>query len=139
MNLISHLDDNDLVLLKFSKSETNTILSWEHSKEFEFNEIMYDVIKSKEVGDSVLYWCWQDNDETYLNKRFKENLANALQNDGKSNRLLSQLSNYLSIFYTTESNKISHNNSFYTIKYFSQNIKFYQSIVICPNSPPPNC
>lgn len=48
------------VLLKFTLEESRTKLRWEHAGEFEYNTQMYDIVRTKTVGDSVYYWCWRD-------------------------------------------------------------------------------
>lgn len=68
-----------LVLLKFTKKETISLLKWQHDKEFEFCEVMYDVVKEELHGDSVFYYCWQDNEETQLYRKVKRLLAFSLQ------------------------------------------------------------
>ena len=69
--IIAGISRDKLVLLGFLSSETKTKLRWEHSKEFEFDNQMYDIVETNQVKDSVYYWCWLDNDETQLNKHLK--------------------------------------------------------------------
>ena len=47
--MVAGIDQNELVLLKFSKEEAEKQLRWEHSKEFEYEGQMYDVV-SKEIN-----------------------------------------------------------------------------------------
>jgi len=82
--IISGIDKEELVLLKFSKQEAKTKLEWEHSKEFEYDEEMYDVVETQSIGDSVYYWCWWDHKETRLNKQLGELVAKVLGSDEKS-------------------------------------------------------
>lgn len=69
--LIAGIDRTDLVLLKFTKKQANN-LKWEHSKEFEYRDQMYDVVEAEWKGDSVYYWCWWDHEETRLNKQLAQ-------------------------------------------------------------------
>ena len=78
--IIPKIELNDLVLLKFTFEETQSLLKWEHSKEFEFNGIMYDLVKTESKNDSIFYWCWEDREETELNKTVIR-LANLFLND----------------------------------------------------------
>lgn len=73
--MIEGVDKEDLVLLTFDKDDIETILDWKHSKEFSYQEEMYDIVQSEDKGDSISYFCWWDNKETELNKQ----LANVLQ------------------------------------------------------------
>ena len=61
--------EEELVLLSFTETEISEKLRWEHSKEFEFEGQMYDIVKSKKEGDRTYYWCWLDAEETELNQK----------------------------------------------------------------------
>ena len=136
--LISQLDDNQLIILKFSKDELYFKLRWEHSKEFEYNEVMYDIVKSEEKGDSVSYLCWQDDEETAINKKFLSILHSVLQKDKKANKLFSQLINMQFNYLLFEFPFIGKNNLYEIILYRAHINNFYQSIYISPSPPPPN-
>jgi hypothetical protein len=79
--IIDGIDTKELVLLIFTEEEANTRLHWEHSKEFEYNGLMYDMVKMEIIGDTAYYWCWCDHEETKLNKQFDDLVAYALGND----------------------------------------------------------
>ncbi|MBK9107612.1 MAG: hypothetical protein IPM92_04310 [Saprospiraceae bacterium] len=66
--LISGIDREDLVLLKFTDEEMKSQLQWEHSKEFKFKGEMFDVVERNIVGDTTYFWCWWDYKETKLCK-----------------------------------------------------------------------
>lgn len=74
-------DEEQFILLKFSKDEAKTKLKWEDATEFEYNGQMYDVIKSFENGDSIFFWVWCDNEETSLKKHYHALLSNLLYNN----------------------------------------------------------
>lgn len=82
--MISGLKEGELVTLSFSTQEAEAKLDWEHSKEFEYNGQMYDVVESKITADSAVYVCWPDDDETLLNKQLKGIVAVALGHHQKS-------------------------------------------------------
>jgi hypothetical protein len=67
--LMAGIDKDELVLLKFTQEETTTRLRWKHSKEFEYNSQMYDVVETETTGDTTYYWCWWDHEETKLNQQ----------------------------------------------------------------------
>lgn len=73
--------EEDLVRLRFSKAETQTLLRWEHAAEFEYLGQMYDIIHSEASGDSLYYWCFRDEAETRLNQQIAE-LHKAIFNTG---------------------------------------------------------
>jgi hypothetical protein len=79
--MIAGMDKDELVLLKFTKEESQTKLRWEHSKEFEYNSQMYDIAEKEIKGDTIYYWCWWDHEETRLNRQLDDLVANVLGNN----------------------------------------------------------
>ncbi|MDK2771954.1 MAG: hypothetical protein KYX68_06975 [Flavobacterium sp.] len=79
--IIAGIDKKELQILKFHHQEVNQKVEWEHSKEFEFNGKMYDIVKKEIVNDSVQFFCWLDEEETELNRRLKTLLINVYHND----------------------------------------------------------
>lgn len=77
-HIVSGIDEKGLVLLEFSKMETESLLRWEHSREFEYNGQMYDIVESWVQGDTVYYRCLWDRAETKLNCRLRELAVRAL-------------------------------------------------------------
>lgn len=67
--IIAGISKSELIKLHFSKTEIKTKLRWKHSKEFEYDEQMYDVVIKEQNNDSITYWCWWDFEETRLNKQ----------------------------------------------------------------------
>ena len=57
-----------LTYLAFSLKDSQTQLEWEHSREFEFEGNMYDVMGQEICGDTIGYWCWLDHKENRINK-----------------------------------------------------------------------
>ncbi len=93
------LKPSELVLLKFTKSESQTKLHWEHAKEFEFAGQMYDIIETEIKGDSIFYHCWWDHAETMLNKQLKNLLADALEKDPKNSESQKRLLHFYKSLY----------------------------------------
>ncbi|PTB91022.1 hypothetical protein C9994_16285, partial [Marivirga lumbricoides] len=75
--MIAGMDKNELVLLKFTSEEAK-VLKWEHAKEFEYQNEMYDVVEQQTIGDTTYYWCWWDHEETALNKQLSLLVVKAL-------------------------------------------------------------
>ena len=100
--MIGGLDQNELVLLKFSKEETKEKLQWEHSKEFEYNGQMYDVVSKEIRGDTIYYRCWWDHEETALNKKLKKLVAGAFDQDEDQQQTHKRLNNFLQSFFISE-------------------------------------
>ncbi|GAB3806441.1 hypothetical protein GCM10028819_41800 [Spirosoma humi] len=65
------IDANEIVLLKFSISDSKKQLHWEHDWEFEYKGQMYDLIETTVNGDSIRYKCLWDKEETRLNRQLE--------------------------------------------------------------------
>jgi hypothetical protein len=70
-NYESHLHQ-----LTFSASEAAN-LHWEHKdKEFRHEGLMYDVVSTEKINDSVIYYCIADEEETHLFAWLGKNIDN---------------------------------------------------------------
>lgn len=97
--LIAGLDKKELVFFAFSQKEVETKLHWEHSKEFEYKQQMYDVVEKKIIKDSIHLWCWWDFQETKLNKQLQSLLTVAFQNDTKTTQKKDQVFGFYKLLY----------------------------------------
>jgi hypothetical protein len=84
--IISGIDENELCLLGFLKSETDEKLRFEHEKEFEYLGEMYDIVDVKCSGDSIYYLCWWDHEETKLNKKLKKLLERHMDTKNRNDK-----------------------------------------------------
>lgn len=136
-HIIAGIRKSDLVLLIFSTEETRTLLRWEHSREFEYNRQMYDIVETESLGDTVYYWCWWDQEETKLNEQLRELAAQALgetPNFGDDRgSLVSAMRSFCctALFYWKPSAPESSLNRFLPYS------DLYSSIDIRPPTPPP--
>ena len=132
--MIAGLDDRELIILKFKISNTKSNLKWKHSKEFEYEGEMYDVVKSIVKGDTILYTCWWDNKETKLNKQLAhligDIIGNNPQNKENQKRLVS--------FYQ----KLFHENTFSFIEFYqinkSNSYYWFNNTIYSLNTPAPS-
>jgi len=136
-NIIAGINKSELALLKFSREEINIKLRWEHPKEFEYNNEMYDIVESEIRNDSVYYWCWRDYEETQLNKKLDILVKHASGMNKKNTEQANQIMNFFSSFY---------NNNFadnYNLKPPVSKAVFpiwllnYSSRNTIPDTPPP--
>jgi hypothetical protein len=97
--LLQGIDRSELVLLKFSEDDKNTRLKWKHSKEFEFEGEMYDVVETMLVGDSTHYWVWWDDEETKLNHTLNDLAFLAFGNRPKKQEHQQRFSQFFKSFY----------------------------------------
>lgn len=80
-NIIAGINKTELQILQFHHQEVDQKVEWEHSKEFEFEGKMYDVVEKEIINDSIRFFCWLDEEETELNKRLKSLLTDVYQKD----------------------------------------------------------
>lgn len=133
--IIEGISKEELVLLKFSKSDLKQ-LKWKHSKEFEYDGSMYDIVDSIQSSDSISYWCWWDNKETKLNKQLDHSLALIFGKDKRTQRSQDHLSHFIQTLYHSVSSIAYDPKAISIVGIHEENIdliKHYYS----PPTPPP--
>ena len=135
--MIAGIDKNELVFFTFSNKDIQTKLRWEHAKEFEYKNQMYDVVEKSISKDSTQLWCWWDYKETKLNKQLDQLLVSVFQNDSKSKEKQDQVFKFYKMVYLpSEFNwKPFLENSF--CKTSTCKEVFYKSIPSLISLPPP--
>lgn len=58
--------DSEIVILRFSPEDFQSLV-WEHSREFEWQGDMYDVVAISEQGAYIEVSCWMDSKEKQFN------------------------------------------------------------------------
>ena len=135
--MISGINRDELVLLKFTKTEKQQKLKWKHSREFEYNGEMYDIVAREEKGDTSFFWCWWDHEETKLNKQLKELVSYQFgKNPGKQENQKRFFNFFKTIIFTASLEKIEI--AFFELnRYFGYKHSLYQSLSNPPPPPPP--
>ena len=131
------IDRDELVLLKFSKKDAQIMLRWEHSKEFEYDHQMYDVVKKMTLGDTVYCWCLTDHEETKLNRRLEELSEQTFGKGPKIREKHEVLISFFKLLYFSESFDWK-GSVFETFDgQFRLSLNLYSSVTIQPPTPPP--
>lgn len=104
--LVSKISKNELLHLKFSVIDSQTKLFWEHSKEFEFNGEMYDVVKQENHGDSISYYCILDNEETALNQEINKLVFLFLNQNNQEKESKNKLKEFYKNLYLSQCNAL---------------------------------
>lgn len=97
--MMAGMSKERLVRLAFTQAQADTLLRWEHAKEFEFQNQMYDVLEQKKQGDSMVYWCWWDQEETLLNRHLDDLAINAFTKDPQRQKAQDQLFQFFKSIY----------------------------------------
>lgn len=92
--LITGIDADCLVKLGFRLEEVNSKVRWEHSKEFEFQGQMFDIVTKEVSSDSIYYFCWADHEETFLNKKLYKLASDNFSNDKESKHRQKRLADF---------------------------------------------
>jgi hypothetical protein len=66
------LKDSELIRLAFEKSVFESQIIWHKAYEFEYNDVMYDIVRQIPSQDSIIYMCWQDDDESIIKKKLND-------------------------------------------------------------------
>jgi hypothetical protein len=92
-SILPSVDESELIIFEVSASDTTTHFKWKHSKEFEYQGKMYDIVKRKQTGDEITYLVWQDDEETAVNSKIKLVTNSIFDNSpvNQNNRLAFQL------------------------------------------------
>ncbi|HZH86676.1 MAG TPA: hypothetical protein VFD77_05115 [Brumimicrobium sp.] len=137
--LMEGIPKDELIQFTFAKQDTSILLDWKHSKEFEYQGEMYDIVKRYYSDDSVKYDLWWDHEETALNKKLAQ-LTNSLINQNPQEQ---SKTNYLAFVNKTmlfEYLRVVLNAPFQkeeTLKPFIDKTLNYSSRETEPISPPP--
>ncbi len=135
--IIKGIDKDKLVKLSFTAADAKTKLIWEHSREFEYNGEMYDVVEKSVSGDTTHYWCWWDNEETLLNRQLASLVNDYLRHDTKTANGRKSLQAFLKQLYFTETLTCDFANPYIkTGTCFNKTVLYY-SYTSPPPAPPP--
>lgn len=97
--LAEGMEENEQVRLRFTLEELNSSLRWEHPFEFEYQGIMYDVIRMDTTGYLADIWCYKDLKETAFNNQRKKLARDMQQPDTPGTDALAMLQQFLSHLY----------------------------------------
>jgi hypothetical protein len=92
--MIAGMDREKLVCLTFSFDDAVKQIKWEHSREFEFEGQMYDVVETVTHQGMVSYWCWPDNEETEVNRSLNNLVCGRMSNDPRRTQSQKNLENF---------------------------------------------
>jgi len=70
-NLNSFCDHKEIKIIKFSQFDVGRMINWKDENEFEFQGRMYDVISSRSEGDTIIYNCYDDKQESVKREELK--------------------------------------------------------------------
>jgi len=136
--MIAGLDENALVLMKFTEADSKRLLHWEHAREFEYQGQMYDVVRTETNGDTVYYRCWLDHQESELNQQLKQLVASTLEKDPANQENQKRLTQFYKSLYSFEPPILSQAVPMTEVRQtIFPPIFFWCSRTIPPGVPPP--
>jgi len=134
--MIEGLNRDELSLIAISKNQSSQ-LEWEHSKEFEYQGEMYDVVYKKETADSLFYWCWWDRKETQLNRQLASLTRILLDSDTKRTENSSRIAFFFKSLFTETTEYIDQVALENPPAFYELYNKHWNSLTTSPPSPPP--
>ncbi|GAB1403572.1 hypothetical protein MASR1M74_07500 [Lentimicrobium sp.] len=134
---LSGIDKDELTLLKFTEAEKKTRLRWKHSREFEFEGMMYDIGQSKTEGDTTFYWCYPDHEETQINKKLLALLDFTTKSNPLNKERHKRLSSFLKSLYFSKSDSEAMLYQFEFHNYWKNPPTLYPAQFCSPAEPPP--
>jgi hypothetical protein len=138
MKIHSGLEKEDLIRFSFHIQHEKSAVTWIKKGEFSYKNNLFDVVFTETSVDSVIYYCWQDHEESAIKKELQKLSAMAWGNhperrDGHKKAIDFYKQLFCEKFKT----------SVYTLRHPEQieipirNIHNYTSVFIYSESPPP--
>lgn len=128
----------ELALVKIHRNHVFTQLKWEHSKEFEYQHQMYDVVEQINKGDTVYFYCWLDNEETLLNKKLLSITRQRMGHNPQTNHYNLKIKQfYFSLFFNCHAIQTLAPSYSFDIRFVYS--FFIKSYLFDVPSPPPEC
>lgn len=135
--IIAGIDKEELVLLKFSKSDINNQLIWMDSTEFVFEGKYYDIVEINSKEDSISFSCWQDNEETAYAHQMNELVLQAMEKNSANQENQKNLQSFYKSLYFIENTNFEP-TTFNDSKILPHHrFKNFQSFSESPPFPPP--
>lgn len=69
--MVNRIAPETIQTFRFAKHSMPTAMRWVHEDEFEYGGRLYDVIITREFGDSVVFEAWADDRESALNAHIR--------------------------------------------------------------------
>ncbi|MBI1225680.1 MAG: hypothetical protein GC192_10630 [Bacteroidetes bacterium] len=134
--LLEGINDDELIHFAFVKQDAIDLLEWENTLEFEFNDEMFDVVRSVERGDSVFYSCLHDKDETTINHQLSALLPKAMGTDPANEKCVKGLFSFLKSLFVQVSKQHSP-VAYQSCRVWHLYMPLTTTVLTTPPSPPP--
>lgn len=97
--ILQGMSDEQLVGLQFARADSASAVRWKHSREFQFRGEMYDIVRMENRGDSILFLCWKDNQESKLDSQLHALIDHTMGNHPPGKTTNHQLYKFYSNLY----------------------------------------
>ena len=141
-NAIAHLQDGlpeeETIILTFSISDTETVLEWEHSREFRYNGNMYDVVHTAYHGDSISYQCYLDYKESKLKRAISQLAPKWAQGEPQRDNQQQRIADFFKLVYCIDRDQqTGFDTSVSDTSFFGYASFWYDDLAYDPIVPPP--
>lgn len=134
--LMDELGEAELEVLTFTTEEASE-LYWEHDKEFEYKDQMYDVVEERRSDGYVTYVCWPDHKESHLNKMLDQLATSANQNNQEQDKSNQQLLTFFKSLYCSQISISQQTIGQINVLPTGMRAELYNDIYLETLSPPP--
>ncbi len=135
--MIAGLEKSELIELKFPNDQLDGELRWEHSKEFEYRGQMYDVASKFVMGDTTIFYCWWDHEETALNKKLRSLVQLAMGQRQHNQNQQNQLRLFMSTLFYSIPNEWKVYTQIASKGYFAAKLCYWTDVNPSDPTPPP--
>jgi hypothetical protein len=138
--ILGGLSDSKLVKFELTEAQANLYFTWIHSREFKFKERLYDIVRQSVVGDTLIYWCWPDDQETQIEDRINTLVKRTLAHEHQDKENRQSLTKIFKLVFIANEQHWNGTTSYkfnnHTYEYPQQKI---HAFYISPPVPPPQC
>ncbi|MCB2222467.1 MAG: hypothetical protein KQI35_18940 [Bacteroidetes bacterium] len=136
--ILSGLNKSKLVKFKLSELKAHRQLTWINSREFKYKGRMYDIVQTTSAENTLIYWCWPDDDESQIEDQINFLMSRVLaheQQEKENHQPLTKIFKLVFIANDQDWNIASrYHFNHQTFGYRKQKIESFQ---VSPPVPPP--
>jgi len=127
----------ELIAIEINKSDIKNIHWEKENKEFYYSDHLFDVVKTKETPNSIIYYCIDDKKERNLFASLDDHVTSFIASENsKKNSPTKKLNDHVVKIYFSNSYGFGFQNAS-TQVYFSFSTRIYLSEFQETKSPPP--
>lgn len=134
--IIPKVDLSQTIVLRFNIDDLDKLF-FERDDEFEYNSVMYDVVKEERRDDQVIFYCIEDDEESELKKSIRQQISDNFNSDPSNHNFYKNLYSFLNSLFKNDDFIYNLNLYYYNINFHLISSKTLMSY-FSSDTPPPN-